>query len=51
MDNNKFSTMIIDGKIVDLNNISYEEMDEIQSKLEKKQKEIREKIDIILEER
>ncbi len=51
MDNkNKFSTMIIDGQIVDLNSISYEKMDEIQAKLEKKQEEIRDKIDKILDE-
>lgn len=51
MDNkNKFSTMIIDEQIVDLNSISYEKMDEIQAKLEKKQEEIRDKIDKILDE-
>jgi hypothetical protein len=50
-DKNKFSTMIIDGQIVDLNSISYEKMDEIQAKLEKKQEEIRDKIDKILDER
>lgn len=52
MDNrDKFSSMIIDGQIVDLNSISYEKLDELQAKLEKKQEEIREKIDEILEER
>ena len=45
-----FSTVIIDGQIINLNNISYEKMDELQSKLEKKQEEIRKKIDKILEE-
>lgn len=46
-----FSTVIIDGQIINLNNISYEKMDELQSKLEKKQEEIRKKIDKILEEK
>ena len=48
-DKNKFSTMIIDGQIVNLNNVSYEKLDELQAKLEKKQEEIQEKIDILLE--
>lgn len=47
----KFQSMIIDGQIVDLNSISYEKMDEIQEKLEKRQNEIRRVIDKILEER
>lgn len=47
---NKFSTMIIDGKIVDLNSISYEELDQLQENLENKQEEIRNQIDEILNE-
>ncbi len=47
---NKFSTMIIDGKIVDLNSISYEELDQLQANLENKQEEIRNQIDEILNE-
>ena len=46
-----FSTVIIDWQIINFNNISYEKMDELQSKLEKKQEEIRKKIDKILEEK
>ncbi len=45
---NKFSTMIINDKIVDLNSISYEELKELQSKLEQEQEEIRENINKIL---
>ena len=48
---NKFSTMIIDGKIVDLNSISYEELDQLQANLENKQEEIRNQIDEILNEK
>lgn len=47
---NKFSTMIIDGKIVDLNSMSYEELDQLQANLENKQEEIRNQIDEILNE-
>ena len=47
---NKFSTMIIDGKIVDLNSVSYEELDQLQANLENKQEEIRNQIDEILNE-
>jgi hypothetical protein len=42
--------MIIDGKIVDLNSISYEELDQLQANLENKQEEIRNQIDEILNE-
>ena len=47
---NKFSTMIIDGKIVDLNSVSYEELDQLQANLENKQEKIRNQIDEILNE-
>lgn len=46
----KFSTMVIDGRIIDLNSISYEKLDDLQAKLEERQEEIRSKIDKILEE-
>ncbi len=45
---NKFSTMIIDDKIVDLNTISYDELNKLQNELEKKQEELRNDINAII---
>lgn len=45
---NKFSTMIINDKIVDLNSISYEELKNIQKQLEQEQQELRNNISQIL---
>lgn len=41
----KFSTLIVDGKIVDLNKLSEEELEELKQKLENKIKSLREQVD------
>ena len=46
----KFPTMMIDSKMVDLNSISMEELKELEEKLKQKQEELRKEIDKILEE-
>lgn len=48
MDENS-GTMIIDGKIINLDKLSSEELMEIEKKLENKEKQIREEIDKLLE--
>lgn len=45
----KFGTVIVDGKIIDLDKIPLDELDEVVSKLEKEEKQIIEEIDKLLE--
>lgn len=46
----KFGTMIIDGKIINLDTISEEELDKLIKKLEQKEKKIEQEIDELLDE-
>lgn len=46
----KFGTMIIDGKIINLDTISEEELDKLIKKLEQKEEKIRQEIDAMLDE-
>lgn len=48
MDENS-GTMIIDGKIINLDKLSMEELIEIEKRLDDKEKQIREEIDKLLE--
>lgn len=41
-------TMMVDGKLIDLDKLSVEELKQIQANLYKKEKEIRNRIDEIL---
>lgn len=45
----KLGNIIVDGRIVDLDKISIEELEKIKKKLEKEEQEIRERIDKLLE--
>lgn len=45
----KFGTIIVDGKIIDLDKTSIEELEKIREKLENDEKKIREEIDKLLE--
>lgn len=44
----KFGTIIIDGKIVNIDKLSEKELDEYIKKLEKREKSIREELDELL---
>lgn len=46
----QFGTIIIDGKIINLDKASEEELEKLEDKLKKEEEEIREKIDRILDE-
>ncbi len=46
----KFGTMIIDGKIINLDTISEEELDKLIKKLEQKEEKIKQEIDELLDE-
>lgn len=46
----KFGTMIIDGKIINLDTISEEELNKLIKKLEQKEKKIEQEIDELLDE-
>lgn len=45
----KLGTIIVDGKIIDLDKMPIEDLRKIQNKLEDKEKEIRNRIDKLLE--
>lgn len=49
MEEEKLGTMMYDGKIYNLDNMTVEEFDELEAKLEKEEEEIRNKIDAIIE--
>lgn len=44
----KIGTVIIDGKIVDIDKLSLKDLKELKAKVDKKENEIRKKIDNIL---
>ncbi len=46
----QFGTIIFDGKIINLDKASPEELQELKEKLKKREAELREKIDQILDE-
>lgn len=46
----QFGTIIFDGKIINLDKASPEELRDLKEKLEKREAELREKIDQILDE-
>ena len=46
----KFGTMIIDGRIINLDTISDEELDKLIKKLEQKEENLRQEIDELLDE-
>lgn len=46
----EFGTIIVDGKIINLDKASEEELKKIEDKLKKEEEEIREKVDKILNE-
>ena len=46
----KFGSMIIDGKIINLDTISEEELNKLIKKLEQKEKKIEQEIDELLDE-
>ncbi len=45
----KFGTIVVDGKIIDLDKTSIEELEKIREKLKSEEEEIRREIDKLLE--